>query len=553
MDRHEFFRQLRESRNDSAQALPPTSSLDPYTGPWTPSQAIHLLRRTCFGAPPADVKRLVSMTMQQAVDSLLQLDAIPAPPLNIYSTAQAPDPDVPYGQTFVNAPFNAALPAEYYTARINVFKAWWMGNIIQQKSTISEKMTLFWHNHFATEADTVLYGQASYFYYKLLRENCLGNIKSLALKVSKDPAMLRYLNGYVNSKTAPDENYARELMELFTLGKGPDSRYTEDDVKAAAKILTGYRINPLSSPISYFFLFTEHDTGNKKFSSFFNNATITGKLLNAGENELDELITMLFNQTETARHLCRKLYQFFVYYDITPEIETNVIIPLAEDLKNANYNILPVLQKLFRSQHFYDYLSIGCVIKNPIDYAVGMIREMKVSLPSSAQLVDQYLSWGLVTILAAYQGLNIADPPVVSGWQAWYQAPQFHEIWINADTLANRNKVADNITSPNGIEYLTINLKIDPTLFASQLTNPYSASELVSESVLYLYNYTLSNQSLDYLKSFLISGLPDESYWTQIWTAYIVDPTDPVSKNAAVTRLNALYREIISQAEYHLS
>ena len=357
----------------------------------------------------------------------------------------------------------------------------------------------------------------------------------------------------MNSKTAPNENYARELMELFTLGKGPDSRYTEDDVKAAAKILTGYRINPLSSPISYFFLFTEHDTGNKKFSSFFNNATITGKLLNAGENELDELITMLFNQTETARHLCRKLYQFFVYYDITPEIETNVIIPLAEDLKNANYNILPVLQKLFRSQHFYDYLSIGCVIKNPIDYAVGMIREMKVSLPSSAQLVDQYLSWGLVTILAAYQGLNIADPPVVSGWQAWYQAPQFHEIWINADTLANRNKVADNITSPNGIEYLTINLKIDPTLFASQLTNPYSASELVSESVLYLYNYTLSNQSLDYLKSFLISGLPDESYWTQIWTAYIVDPTDPVSKNAAVTRLNALYREIISQAEYHLS
>lgn len=163
------------------------------------------------------------------------------------------------------------------------------------------------------------------------------------------------------------------------------------------------------------------------------------------------------------------------------------------------------------------------------------------------------MSWGLVTILAAYQGLNIADPPVVSGWQAWYQAPQFHEIWINADTLANRNKVADNITSPNGIEYLTINLKIDPTLFASQLTNPYSASELVSESVLYLYNYTLSNQSLDYLKSFLISGLPDESYWTQIWTAYIVDPTDPVSKNAAVTRLNALYREIISQAEYHLS
>ncbi len=553
MNRSDFIQIWRDRR--VANPPSPTAALDPYTGPWTRREAVHLLRRLTFGAKKKDVDKVLTQGLQTTLQSLLTLDAIPAPPVNIYSTTQKPDPDIAFGQTFVNAPINAALPPEYYQARVDVVKAWWVGNMIRQNTNITEKMTLFWHNHFAVEADSFTVAQATHQYYKLLRDNCLGNFKSFAKLITINPAMLRYLNGYLNSATAPDENYARELQELFTVGKGPDSKYTEDDVKAAAKILTGFTINPLvPPPFVYVFNFVAHDYTTKQFSAFYINKVITGK----GEAELDELITMLFDNIETSRHICRKLYRFFVYYEIDDQIEQNVIIPLADYLKQQNFDIKKVLEKLFSSEHFYDIANLGCVIKDPLDYSVGLCREFDVAFPipiplNDASLINQYLSWGGIASLAAYQGLNIADPPLVAGWQAWYQQPQYHEIWINADSLANRNRVAEGITSPNGIQILTIALKMNPTIFAAQMPNPSSAIDLVKDSVSYLYNYDLSAKSYDYFKSNLIAGYPDDSYWTTAWLGYAANPNDAKLKNAVVTRLSALYREIISQAEYHLS
>ena len=549
MNRTDFLNSWRQKQ---AVSMPPTASLDPYVGPWNEKQAIHLLRRLTFGAKKTDVDTLVSKSMSQAVDQLLVLDTIPAPPVNIYSTPASPDPDVPYGQTFVNAPVNTTLNPLYYQARTDVFKAWWTGNIINQKTNITEKLTFFWHNHFAVEADEVQIAQGMYFYYKLLRENCLGEIRNLTILMSKNIAMLRYLNGYLNTKTSPDENYGRELQELFTVGKGLDSHYTEDDVKAAARILTGFRINIFSSPITYFFLFTDHDTTTKQFSSFYGNKKIAGRLFEDGENELNQLVNMLFDNTETARHICRKIYQFFVYYEINNDIEINVIRPLAELFKQSNFQIKPVLEKLFKSQHFYDAASIGCVIKSPLDYSVGMIREFDINTVN-ADLVKQYQTWGLVTVLNAYQGLNLADPPIVSGWQAWYQSPQFHEIWINADTLANRNRVAENINSSKGISSADISLKIDPILFVSKLKKPENATECVKECVKYMYNTDLSDTSIAYFKTFLVTGFPDDSYWSSLWFDYLETPNDLTLRNAMVTRLSSLFREIMSQAEYHLS
>lgn len=554
MNRSEFI-QIWKARR-TALMPSPTAALDPYNGPWTKREAIHLLRRVTFGLKKQDVDKVVAQGLQAALNDLLVVDAIPDPPLNIYSTAQKPDPDIPFGQTFVNAPINAALPPEYYQSRRDVLKAWWVGNMIRQNCNITEKMTFFWHNHFAVASETIQIAQLMHQYYKLLRDNCLGNFKTLAKLISINPAMLRYLNGYLNSKAAPDENYARELQELFTIGKGPDSNYTESDVKAAAKILTGFRINPLVMPATYYFDFTQHDTSNKQFSAFYKNKLITGKILTQGEQELDELITMLFDNKETARHICRKLYRFFVYYDINDQIEQNIIIPLADYLIQQNFEIKKVLEKLFSSQHFYDVANRGCVIKDPLDYAVGMCREFDIAFPNpvdAASLINQYIGWGSIGALAAYQGLSVGEPPVVAGWQAWYQQPQFHEIWINADSLANKNRVAEGVTSPNGVIVLTVALKIDPTIFAAQMPIPSSAIDLVKDSVSYLYNYDLSDKSYNYFKSFLISGYPDDSYWTIAWLSYAANPTDPALKSAVVTRLNALYREIISQAEYHLS
>jgi uncharacterized protein (DUF1800 family) len=309
-------------------------------------------------------------------------------------------------------------------------------------------------------------------------------------------------------------------------------------------------------PATYYFDFTQHDTSNKSFSAFYGtNKTITGKLFGAGEGELDELINLIFDNKETARYICRKLYRFFVYYEIDDIIEQNVIIPLADYLIAQQFAMDKVLEKLFSSQHFFDIVNTGCVIKDPLDYAVGMCREFEIAFPvpvDDLSLINQYLGWGTIASLSAYQGLNVGDPPVVAGWQAWYQQPQFHEIWINADTMANRNRVAEGITSPDGIKVLSVTLKMDPLIFAAKMPNPGSANELVRDSVSFLYNYDLSGTSYDYFKSFLINGFND-SYWATAWTKYILNPSDPVAKNEVVTRLNALYREIISQAEYHLS
>jgi uncharacterized protein (DUF1800 family) len=557
MNRSEFLQILKARRLENPPS--PTAALDPYTGPWTKKEAIHLLRRITFGVKKQDVDNVVNLGLPAALNELLFVDPTPAPPVNIYSTPQKPDPLVPFGTTFVNDSIFNVIPPEYYKARTDTFKAWWVGNMIRQNPNITEKMTLFWHNHFAVEADVVEIAQAMHQYYVLLRENCLGNFKSLTKLITLNPAMLRYLNGYLNKKDAPDENYARELQELFTIGKSPDSKYTEDDVKAAARILTGYTINILAvplMPLKYVFDFTQHNTSNKQFSSFYGNKVITGKFFGAGEQELDELITMIFDNKETARHICRKLYRFFVYYEIEAQIEQDVIIPLADYLKQQNYDIKKVLERLFSSQHFYDLANVGCVIKNPLDYAVGMCREFDIEFPkhtNDTTLIAQYVSWGAITTLAAYQGLHIAEPTVVAGWQAWYQLPQYHEIWINADSLANKNTVAQGITSPNGLPILGVTFKIDPTLFASQMPNPQFASDLVRDSVSYLYNYELSQKSYDYFKEFLIAGYPNDTYWTNAWIDYKADPNNAALKNVVVTRLNALYREIILQAEYHLS
>lgn len=555
MNRAEFLSAFLPKNN--FEEKPPLGGLEQYSGAWTQKQVIHLLRRTTFGVKKSEVDTLVASGLNGAIAALLDTsgtkDPIPSPPLNLYSTTAVPDPTTPYGQTFVDANPLTTIPPEYYQARTNMLKAWWTGNLIHQKMTITEKMTLFWFNHFAIEADTVQIAQGVYYYYKLLRDNALGNFKTLVKLVSVHPAMLLYLNGYKNSKTAPDENYGRELQELFTIGKGVDSKYTESDVKAAARVLTGFRINPLTTPISYYFDPSQHDTTDKTFSSFYGNKKITGKQFLAGEQELDELITMLLDNIETARHLCRKLYQYFIYYEITPEAETNVIIPLADFFKSSGYDIKSTVEKLLKSAHFYDEDSIGCVIKSPLEYCVGLCKTFSIAIPDSTQKEAQYVSWGIVAGLAASQGQNIADPPVVSGWQAWYQVPQFHRIWINADTLGNKNKAAEALFSSNGVVLLNISIKIDVFKFFENISDKENATSVVTESVALLYNYPLSTTSINYFKNYLTGGnAMGETYWTQIVLEYKNNPND-TNKSQIETRLKPMLKEIVVQAEYHLS
>lgn len=526
------------------------SGITPYTGTWDVAQVRHLLKRTMFGATKADIDYFKNLTMTQAVDELLAVPATsPAPPVNNYSPTG--DPDVPFGQPWVNAIFPPTTTT-VNTPRLVSMRSWWVGNMINQNRSIIEKLILFWHNHFPVEATVVSVPQAVYHYQDMLRQNALGNFRNFVKAVTLDPAMLKYLNGNSNTKNAPDENYARELQELFTIGKDNGiSPFLEDDVKAAAKVLTGYRINPLTTPISYYFDSTKHDTTNKQFSAFYGNTLIQGQTGANGANELDDLLDMLLNTNEVALHICRRLYNFFVYYKIDATVETNVIAPLADIFRNGNYEIAPVLSALFKSEHFYDMMQIGCVIKNPLDYYIGLCREFNLQFPTASNLDYQYKAWNYINGKGRENNLEITEPDNVSGFLAYYQSPQFHELWINSDTLPKRIQTTSDLF--NGVATNTYNLKLDPVAYTATIPNANDPYVLTDNVLQYLYSMDVGQNSKDYLIAILLSGQTDPSYWTSAWDDYINNPGNVGFYNIVYTRLKAYYIALMEQAEYQLS
>ncbi len=519
-----------------------------YTGVWGETQMAHLLRRTMFGATKSDIDFFKTKNMRDSVDYLLNVPTTaPTPPLNHYTTATVLDPNVPLGQTWVNANEDGALSGY----RRQSLKAWWIGLQLNQERNIREKMTMFWHNLFATESNVVQYSKFFYKHHSLLRANCLGNLKSLVRMITIDPAMLIYLNGYKNTKTAPDENYSRELQELFTIGKDLPNHYTEDDVKQAARVLTGWRINN-TSYTSYFDINT-HDTGNKQFSSFYNNTQITGRTgSTAGDLELDDMLSMIFSNQEVSKYICRKIYRFFVYYVIDSTVETNIITPLATILRNNNYDIKPVILTLLKSEHFFDVLNMSCMIKTPTDFIAGMSRQMNIQFPPASNVATQYSHWLYATSYSTLLGQDLGDPPDVAGWPAYYQEPQFYELWINSDSLPKRNLLCDTLIY-TGYNRNSFKLIFDCIAFANIFSDPSDPNKLIDEMLKILYAIDVSSNTKAMLKtSFLLSGQLSDSYWTTAWNDYKSNPTDTAKKATVNTRLQGLLKYIMGQAEFQL-
>ena len=552
MDRREFLtarRKVKSQPKITPRPFRTNSGLTPYSGPWTINEVSHLLKRTMFGATRADINYFLSRSMSQAVDELLNPTApLPAPPVKDYSGADT----VAAGQTWVN---NPTIDEDLNNARTASFRKWWAGVMVNQDRSIREKLTLFWANHFGTETDTIAISHFSYGHNNLLRQDCLGNFKQMIKDVTIDAGMLRYLNGYLNEKNAPDENYGRELQELFAIGKDPVTNvapYTEEDVRAAARVLTGWTIN--ETTLAVYFDAEKHDTSSKQFSSFYGNTTVTGQSGANGALETDDLIDMLFEKDHVAEFICRKIYRWFVYYDIDAGDEQNVIQPMAQLLRENNYNIRPVLSALFKSEHFFDVLNQSCLIKSPVDHVMGCMREFGVAFPDSvAQYQDAYGMWGFFASLTAEMNQNICNPPDVSGWPAYYQAPQFHEIWINSDTLPKRNRFSDTmITYGHTMDSST--LVIDTLTFTAQLSNPSDPNALVNDAVSLLYRMPISDATKQMIKQqILLSGQTSDYYWTNAWNAYLSDPANMTNRNVISTRLKSFYQYLMNMAEYQLS
>jgi uncharacterized protein (DUF1800 family) len=528
------------------------SGLNVYSGQWTETEVIHLLKRTMFGASKQDIDYFKSKNLTDTINELLNpIASQPNPPIKDYTlavTVTQPDTSIAIGETWVND-VNTDGTVHYY--RRAAFKKWWMGLMINQDRSIREKMTLFLHNHFSTE--TVNIDNANYVYnhHALLRANALGNFKTLTKAITLDPGMLVYLNGQVNTATAPDENYGRELQELFCCGKGVDSQYTETDVKMAAKVLTGWRND--STKFSSYFTASRHDTTTKQFSAFYQSKTITGRTgATAGDLEINDLMDMIFATNEVAKYVCRRIYRWFVYYEIDATIEANIITPLADIFRSNNYEIKPVLSALLNSEHFYDPAIMGCQIKSPVDMVVGMCRELNVQFQPATDYISNYGFWNYLVNAVTNMQQSIGDPPDVSGWKAYYQAPQFYEIWINSDTFPKRVQFTDTMCL-SGYTFNAKKIIVDGIAYAQTLSNPGDPNILLNDVLKYLFRIDLSATSKAQIKKdILLGGQLTDSYWTDIWVTYINQPTNTANTTLVKNRLRDLLKYCMDLAEFQL-
>ncbi|WP_353482530.1 DUF1800 domain-containing protein [Haliscomenobacter sp.] len=519
--------------------------LDPYTGLWGREQAAHLLRRTTFGCTYQQIDQLYYLgNVQKAVDYVLNVPkGEPEPPINNYNNDDFKDPDVPFGKTWVNARRNNK--GEF--SRISSWRGWWMTRMIKSGANIQEKLILFWHNHFSTRTEKSFSGQASYRHYMTLHKHSLGNFKQFVYDVTLDPQMLYFLNGLLNGVDAPDENYARELQELFTIGKDNPNHYTEDDVVAAAKVLTGWRVDYDTNRV--YLDLAAHDQSDKQFSKFYNNTVIKGGL--EAERELKELIEMIFQKEEVALHICRKLYRFFVYYQIDEVVEANIIKPLAALLRENNYQILPVISKLFKSEHFFDATTRACYIKTPLDLVFGVLRNFNVPV-FGPKLYDQYQMMNYLGWTCNDLQMMPGDPPNVAGWAAFRQTPKYYRTWINSDTLRNRNVFSDVMTYWRYETDSGFMASIDHIAFAQQFPRPDDPTLLIDAILQITMPMPISAVKKKALKNILLSGQAQDYYWTIAWRNYIANPNDKAARDTVWFRLAALHKYLMGLPEFQL-
>ncbi|MBK7233402.1 MAG: DUF1800 domain-containing protein [Saprospiraceae bacterium] len=543
----------KTTKSHTARPLPVNGGLSPYSGPWTYETAAHLLRRTMFGPTHEQIKQVVSDGLTATLVKLTSKPTRqPNPPVTY--TESIVDPNVKKGETWVRAALGQNIQG-LVQLKENSLYAWMMELMFNETVSMTEKMTLFWHNHFVTS--DIYDPRMVYDYISLLRNHSLGNFKQLTKDIAIDKAMLIYLNGNQNSRVAPNENFARELMELFTLGKGETAgpgdytTFTEMDVLAIAKALTGYTIftdrnNPdLYPEVRY--IQNRHDTTTKQLSHRFNNIQIP----NANATEYQNVIDIIFAKREAATFICRKLYNFFIYYKIDDAIEQEIVDGMADILIASNFEISPVLNTLFASEHFYSIEALGCLIRAPYEYMFNTLKTLRFVPPTD--LEQKYNLFA--SIYRNFSGMQQTyfNIPTVAGWDPYHQEPAYHEIWINSATLpfrvafntqfVNKSFRARNVTGTFGL---------DLPEYVKSLSNPSNVNELINEVVKHLLPQPIEQKQKDALKRVLLGNLT-EAQWTTNWNNYANNPGNAQAKTAVDNRLKPFFSTLLNMPEYHLS
>ena len=376
------------------------------------------LTRTGFSPAESELDAYAGLTRREAVDRLLaQTGTVATQPPPAWVT----EPIVPYNKLPDEDARKAARQKN--GARELELRAWWMGEMIKTPSPLTERMTLFWHNHFVSSSQKVPFAQLMYRQNVLLRQDAVGNFGAMLHATAKDPAMLVYLDGAESRKGKPNENFAREVMELFTLGEG---NYSEQDIKEAARAFTGWSIEPATGAFRWRPMI--HDDGEK---------TVLGV---SGRLDGDAVLDILLAQPQTAEHLTRKLWREFV----SPTPDERDVRRIAARFRAAGYDLRVALRELLGSRAFWAGENRQALIKSPVDFVIGSFNSLGMEPPDAAALA------GLLRQL----GQDLFAPPNVKGWPGG-------ETWINSSTLLARKQMAERLLRREGREDLR-QVMLDP-------------------------------------------------------------------------------------------
>ncbi len=588
--------------------------LPEFSGTLGVKRAAHLLRRATFGATKQQIDTFATYTPVQAITQLFR-QVLPDPVLPI---------DPATGSEWFLTGTIPDVSSEGFELE-NYYKRWVIGQMIStgispaQSLAYStrEKLVFFLHTHFTAIAEKIGSSRALYFQNQLLRIYALDalnpdpliNIKELTKKISVDNGMIRLLDGSQNVKGSVNENYARELLELYSIGRGLEGTlppateagdyvvYKEQDVQAAAKVLSGWDFNldsewPITSPDITLDPDTllprgkvrgdvlnasAHDNDPKIFSNRFGDAVIQPDplLLNGGNateasalEEISQLIELIYAQTETPRNICRKIYRFYVYHNISTPIDSAVITEMANTLISNGYKIQPVIENLLRSQHFYEANAgvtddnFGGIIKSPLDLINGYIGFFKVPVPTMASPATFYDFTGAVLGATNRMGMDFYQPFDVAGYEAYHQFPIYNRSWISVNYLAARYEFIRNQISANQMGMFAF----DPIAFIQANFSNVIASNartLITELAKYLLpvqdNLTFdtaaddnSGLTAERLNYFLVTFLSDidppgteESQWTFRWT-------NQVGMDTVRGQLENLFNAMLQSPEYQL-
>ena len=457
------------------------SNIDLYvpnsSNPWDAQKINHLYRRAAFGLQASNISAALQKSPSLVVDELIE-EALNAPP------TEAPIWGFWYmDEITANDLSNSALNQE------------WRSQMIDDclNNNLRERLTLFWSNHFVTQYTDYIPGANTYQYYNVLQRHAIGNFRDFVAEIGLSTAMLQYLNGNENSMDNPNENYARELYELFTLGF--DNGYTQDDITETARALTGYTDEPERwGPL--FFDPDDFDDDNK---------TIFAQEGNWG---YDDVIRILFetHSDRIAVFICGKLYQYFV----DKEINESIVNELATTFLANDFEIAPVLSQLFKSKHFFDEATFGVVIKSPMDLLITFLKEAELEYDNVSFPI-------LIRIRNATEALgqSIFNPIDVAGWQGG-------RSWIGSNTLINRWDTLNTFLRQAQVSNDSVfqNLAINIMNGDSSINDP----SLVSKSIVDYFlprkidiNATENTEALEIFKGDIPSNYFEDGIWNLSW------------------------------------